>query len=215
MEAIVVPIDKIEPNPWNPNVQSDEIYAKEIASIEKFGFVDPITVREVGFDRFQIIDGEHRWKAGREHSEECRPADGVHVGYVALPCWNLGLIEDADAREMTVVLNETRGVANEDRLRSLLEDLIKRRGSEDPVREIMPFSRERFNEIMGRMEVDWQKLEERREALAAQGRWKELVFRVPAEAADTINNAIDRVKEEEGFEDRWKALEMICADRMA
>ena len=32
MEAIVVPIDQIEPNPWNYNVQPDEILFSEVFS---------------------------------------------------------------------------------------------------------------------------------------------------------------------------------------
>lgn len=201
--AIVVPIDQIHPNPWNPNVQSDAIYAKELKSIKKFGFVDPITVREINMHDYQIIDGEHRWRAAKE------------LGYTELPCWSLGLLDDADARELTVVLNETRGQPNEDRLRDLLQDLIKRRGSETPVRDIMPFSRERFDELLNKTQVDWDSLEQRRKAVQGEGRWKEMVFRVPYEAAETIERAIDEVKEKEGFEDRWRALEMICADRLA
>jgi len=41
------------------------MYAKAIASIREFGFVDPITVRTVD-GRYQIIDGEHRWRAAKD-----------------------------------------------------------------------------------------------------------------------------------------------------
>jgi ParB-like chromosome segregation protein Spo0J len=201
--AIVVPIDKIDPNPWNPNVQPDWIFQKEKKSITKFGFVDPLTVREVRFDRYQIIDGEHRWRAAKE------------LGYTELPCWNLGLLDDADARELTVVLNETRGQPNEDRLRDLLNDLVARRGEESSVRDIMPFSRERFDELLQRRQIDWDALERRREALQEAGRWKELVYRVPYDAAKVIEDAIDGVRTREGFEHEWQALEMICADKTA
>src|SRR6478752_5191608 len=81
-----VDIDLIEPNPWNPNVMDPDMYGKAIESIHEFGFVDPVTVRRIvgssSFNvakaskgeeawldvvRYQIIDGEHRWKAGKDH----------------------------------------------------------------------------------------------------------------------------------------------------
>lgn len=205
-EAIFVEIGKLVPNAWNPNVQSDFIYEKELASIRKFGFVDPLIVSEFGYDQFLIIDGYHRYKAGAE------------LGYTELPCWNLGIVDEADAREMTVVLNETRGEPNQDRLRELIQDLIARRGSDQPVRDIMPFSRERFDEIIGRRSIDWGALEERREQLqqeTGERRWKELIYRMPIDAAKVVEDAIDKVREEEGFEHAWQALEMICADAQA
>lgn len=222
MEAIVVPVGLIRPNPWNPNAMDEAMFQKELASIRKFGFIDPLTVREmvetmtpemdgkrlIGHeiitDRwYQIIDGEHRWKGADQ------------LGYTELPCWNLGVIDDATAEELTIVLNETRGKSNEERLRAVLQDLVARRGGEDPVREIMPFSRERFDEIMGRMRVDWDQLEKRRESLKTEGRWKELVYRMPYDAAKVVEDAVDRVREREGFDDTWRALEMICADSLA
>src|SRR5438045_6741 len=78
-EAIVVPVDAIEPNPWNPNAMDKAMFEKELASIRKYGFVDPLTVREVDFighRHYEIIDGEHRWKAAKQ------------LGYAELPCWN-------------------------------------------------------------------------------------------------------------------------------
>lgn len=206
--AILVHVDELEPNPWNPNVMDEAMFKKELTSIRKFGFVDPLTIRELpnadghGFS-YQIIDGEHRWKAASQ------------LGYTELPCWNLGAIPDADAEELTIVLNETRGKSNEERLKLVLEDLVAKRGDESVVREIMPFSRARFDEIMGKMSVDWDALERRRVAFDAGGRWKELVFRMPQDAAKVVQEAIDAVKETEGFDDDWKALEMICADSLA
>jgi len=205
--AIVVPIELIEPNPWNPNAMDEAMFEKELASIRKFGFVDPLTVREMHHpmgldDWYEIIDGEHRWRAAKE------------LGLTELPCWNLGVIDDDDARELTIVLNETRGQSDRERLRTLLDDLISRRG-EGPIREIMPFDRARFDEIIGKMHVDWTALEERREAIQSAGRWKELVFRVPHDSARKIEDALDQVKEREGFDDTWRALEMICQDAVS
>jgi ParB/RepB/Spo0J family partition protein len=62
---IQLPLDWLTPNPWNPNQMDDEQYGKALNSIREFGFVDPVTVRELGNDTYQIIDGEHRWRAAQ------------------------------------------------------------------------------------------------------------------------------------------------------
>lgn len=203
----MVPVDQIRPNPWNPNEMDKAMFEKELASIRKFGFVDPLTVRwrgltSAGADIYEIIDGEHRWKAAQD------------LGYTELPCWTLGQLDDDDAKELTIVLNETRGKSDKERLSVLLKGLVERRG-ETAIRDIMPFDRDRFNELLGKMSIDWNKLEERREATQAEGRWKELVYRVPYDAAGVIERAIDEVAQREGFDDKWRALEMICADSLA
>jgi hypothetical protein len=65
------------------------------------------------------------------------------------------------------------------------------------------------------MSVDWDALEKRRVEFDAGGRWKEVVFRMPADAAKVVEEAIKAVKDQEQLDDDWKALEMICADSLA
>lgn len=199
---ITVPAIRIAPNPWNPNVMDASMKAKERASIEQFGFVDPLTVREVAFDEYQIIDGEHRWRIGQE------------LGMTEFPCWNLGVVEDDVARQLTVVLNETRGKADERRLAELLQDLLKRR-DENQLRAVMPFDRERFNQLIARRDaIDWGALEQKRQQVQQGGpeKWVEKVFRMPVAAAEVLDNAIAKAKEEGETEHAWRALELIAAD---
>ncbi len=60
-----VPIDHIEPNPYQPRLSFDEEELSELAeSIRQHGLIQPITVRQVG-ERYQIISGERRWRAAR------------------------------------------------------------------------------------------------------------------------------------------------------
>lgn len=60
-----VPVDSIEPNPYQPRMSFDQAALDELAtSIRNLGLIQPITVRKVG-DRYQIISGERRFKACR------------------------------------------------------------------------------------------------------------------------------------------------------
>lgn len=61
-----IPIDQIESNPFQPRTQFDETELAELAiSIQNQGIIQPITVRKMGYDRYQIIAGERRLKASK------------------------------------------------------------------------------------------------------------------------------------------------------
>ena len=61
-----VPIDTIEPNPYQPRVHFDEAALEELAdSIQSQGVIQPITVREIEPGQYQLIAGERRWRASQ------------------------------------------------------------------------------------------------------------------------------------------------------
>ncbi len=71
----VVPLDRIEPNPDQPRLQFDEATLDELAaSIREHGVLQPILVRPVGPNRYQLIAGERRWRASRVAGMETIPA---------------------------------------------------------------------------------------------------------------------------------------------
>lgn len=71
----LIPLDKIEANPFQPRTEFDNSALKELAeSIRSQGIIQPITVRHMGNDRFQIISGERRYKASRLAGLESIPA---------------------------------------------------------------------------------------------------------------------------------------------
>ncbi len=59
-----IPLEDIEVNPFQPRVDFDEERLKELAdSIKIHGVIQPITVRKVSGNKFQLIAGERRLKA--------------------------------------------------------------------------------------------------------------------------------------------------------
>ncbi len=61
-----VRLDCIEPNPYQPRDTFDnEALGELAASIRTIGLVQPITVRRVAPDKYQIISGERRFRAAR------------------------------------------------------------------------------------------------------------------------------------------------------
>ena len=70
-----IPIDRIEPNPKQPRqVFDEEALAELVHSVREFGLMQPVVVRRLGDDRFQLIMGERRWRAVQEAGLDTIPA---------------------------------------------------------------------------------------------------------------------------------------------
>ena len=62
----LLPLDQIEPNPFQPRTEFTNEELKELsASIREQGIIQPITVRKMGYDKYQIISGERRFRASK------------------------------------------------------------------------------------------------------------------------------------------------------
>ena len=61
-----VPVEAIAPNPHQPrNYFDEEALATLTASIAELGVLQPILVRDLGDERFELIAGERRWRAAK------------------------------------------------------------------------------------------------------------------------------------------------------
>ena len=61
-----IEIDKIETNPFQPRTDFDETALTELSeSIKKQGVIQPVTVRKMGYDKYQLISGERRLRASK------------------------------------------------------------------------------------------------------------------------------------------------------
>jgi ParB family chromosome partitioning protein len=59
-------INTIEVNPFQPRTHFDETTLNELAdSIRELGVIQPITVRKLGYDKYQLISGERRFRASQ------------------------------------------------------------------------------------------------------------------------------------------------------
>jgi len=59
-------INTIEVNPFQPRTHFNETALNELAdSIKELGVIQPITVRKLGYDKYQLISGERRFRASQ------------------------------------------------------------------------------------------------------------------------------------------------------
>ncbi len=70
-----IPLAQINPNPNQPRTEFDQTALEELAaSIQAIGIIQPITLREVGPQQYQIIAGERRYRASLLAQKETIPA---------------------------------------------------------------------------------------------------------------------------------------------
>ena len=91
-----IAIELIEANPNQPRREFDEQALQELAaSIKELGIIQPITLRQIGDNRFQIIAGERRWRASQL------------AGLKAIPAY-IRTISDETVMELALVENIQR-----------------------------------------------------------------------------------------------------------
>lgn len=70
-----IPLKQIVPNPRQPRTNFDEDDLAELSgSIREFGVLQPVVVREVGRNSFELVMGERRFRASQLAEKETIPA---------------------------------------------------------------------------------------------------------------------------------------------
>jgi ParB family transcriptional regulator, chromosome partitioning protein len=91
-----LPIDQIEANPFNPRNRFEQEALEELAqSIKELGIIQPVTVRKLGYDKFQLISGERRFRASQI------------AGLTEIPAY-VRIADDKTVLEMALVENIQR-----------------------------------------------------------------------------------------------------------
>ena len=74
-DIVRIPAGMIEPNPFQPRMSFDAEALEDLtASIRTLGLIQPITVRPLGDNRYQIISGERRFRACQAAGMDMIPA---------------------------------------------------------------------------------------------------------------------------------------------
>jgi len=89
-------VDAIEMNPFQPRTNFNEETLRELASsIRELGVIQPITVRKLDFNKFQLVSGERRFRASKL------------VGLKTIPAY-IRIANDQESLEMALVENIQR-----------------------------------------------------------------------------------------------------------
>lgn len=108
-----VPIAAIRPNPHQPREHFDEEALDELtASIRELGVLQPILVRPVDDDGYELIAGERRWRAAKR------------AGLPAMPAL-VRVVDDATSVEQALVENLQREDLNAIEVAAAYQQLIE------------------------------------------------------------------------------------------
>ncbi len=111
-----ISLDQIEPNPNQPRREFEEEGLEELAeSIRSIGIIQPVTLRQIAENKFQIIAGERRWRASQL------------VGLKAIPAY-IRTISDENVMEMALVENIQRQDLNAIEIALAYEHLLENDG---------------------------------------------------------------------------------------
>lgn len=89
-------IDSIEVNPFQPRTNFNEESLRELASsIRELGVIQPITVRKLAFNKYQLVSGERRFRASKL------------IGLETIPAY-IRIANDQESLEMALVENIQR-----------------------------------------------------------------------------------------------------------
>ncbi|MGL4807095.1 MAG: ParB/RepB/Spo0J family partition protein [Bacteroidales bacterium] len=103
---------KIEPNPDQPRRVIDDAALEDLAqSIRSLGVIQPITLREIADDKYQIIAGERRYRAS------------MKAGLTAIPAY-VRKVSDTELLEMALIENIQREDLNSIEIALAYQNLI-------------------------------------------------------------------------------------------
>jgi ParB-like chromosome segregation protein Spo0J len=95
-KPVMVKLDRIRENPWNPNRMDEVTMRAAIENVKRFGFNGAVLVRKLDDDLFEVVDGAHRYRAAKA------------VGLTEIPVI-VREFTDAEAKAQTIAMNEIRG----------------------------------------------------------------------------------------------------------
>ena len=93
---IELEVNKIEVNPYQPRTHFNEQAIGELAeSIKSLGIIQPVTVRKLNRNQYQLVSGERRYRAAKS------------IGFDRIPAY-VRIANDQEALEMALVENIQR-----------------------------------------------------------------------------------------------------------
>ncbi len=106
-----ISVDKVIPNPYQPRKTFSQVGLEELsASIKSYGILQPISVRKIGEDRYELIAGERRLKAARLADLKTIPAI-INNKYTDADSAVLAIIENLQREDLNF-MEEAEGYAN-------------------------------------------------------------------------------------------------------
>ncbi|ASK61772.1 nucleoid occlusion protein [Virgibacillus phasianinus] len=124
-EVVQLAVSKIVPNRFQPrSIFSEEKIAELAQTIKTHGMIQPIVVRKLDKDEYELIAGERRWRAVQTLGWENTPV--IVQDMTDTETASVALIENLQREELTVV-EEARAYARLIELHSITQEALAQR----------------------------------------------------------------------------------------
>jgi ParB/RepB/Spo0J family partition protein len=210
--ARCVPIKKVFPNKWNPNEMPPHLFKKLKNNLKKLikespGKIPPIVVRPRK-NGYEIIDGEHRWRALQELKQKKINLYSIEVN-------------DDMAHTMTNTLNYLRGTPNREKYAQSIVDLLELGTTTEALADLLPESMDEIDQLLEETDVsveafktlvsEEEKLKEDEDNKGKNDLWIDLKFRVSVAQAEVVEREIKRIEGIlSGKQKRGRAIEYMA-----
>ncbi|MFZ2193158.1 MAG: ParB/RepB/Spo0J family partition protein [Candidatus Moraniibacteriota bacterium] len=184
---------KVNPNKYNPNLMTEIQFAGLVADFEENGWIgQPVVVN----NKFEIIDGFHRWKAS------------MKLGFEKIPVVVFQPENEEHQKIVTIALNSKRGEMNPLKLAGLISELNQKYTLEE-LSTKLGFGVADLKDKLALTQVTAEFIEKLKKD--AENREKEIPtvmnFAVSKEQEKIINEALARVK----GKSRGEKLYSLCS----
>lgn len=184
-EKLVVDINQVIPNQWNPNSMSEFIYGRMKKTIEDKGlFGSIICRRNAGY--YQILDGEHRWKACKE------------LGYKQIPIEvSVKDLSDEEVKFWTLYFNNTKGKDDVEKVAKILNEI------DGGQAQLLPFTDEEIKNTKDLFAFDFSQYETSKGDVAEDIMAQVLSFKFTDEEWIPVQEALNRAKDDGYVPKQW------------
>ena len=196
-------IHQIEANPFQPRTHFEKEALVELTnSIKEHGIIQPITVRKIGYDKYQIISGERRFKASQI------------AGLKEIPVY-VRIANDQTMLEMAIVENIQRKDLNPIEISLSYQRLIDECNlTQEKLSERIGKSRSAVTNFLRLLNLPSAVQAGLRDAKITMGHAKALLsFKTEAEVLAAYKDVLDNKLSVRGIEEKTKSTKSVASKK--
>ena len=135
-QLVEVPLSQLNFADWNYKTNDAKLLTKLMNNIKQNGFLQVILIREMGYGKYEVVNGNHRLMALKK------------LKVKSAQCYNLGAIDLKEAQRIAIETNELRFDYDKFKLSQLLNS-VKTEFAIDDLMETIPFSEDEMSDLIG------------------------------------------------------------------
>ena len=179
--------NKISVNNFNPNEVSAEEQQRIVDDIKTNGFFGGILVRPTGDGLFEIVDGEHRYRAL------------IELGADLIPCI-VREHSDTEAKINCIRLNTERGTQNPQKIGKIAIDLAEQGVETSALSDVLVYSPEMIEDmkVLAQLPDDTEALLQEMEQKEREETFVVWSFLVPSRYSEEVKAALEKMADNRG-----------------